>query len=72
MKEQDFLIALQEDILDTEASLTAETQLSDLEEWDSLSYVSFLAFAKMHGINVEKADVKASKTVGDLWQLMNR
>ena len=34
------------DVLDSEEEITAETILSDLEEWDSLSVVSFMAMAK--------------------------
>ena len=33
------------DVLDSEEEITAETILSDLEEWDSLSVVSFMAMA---------------------------
>ena len=45
MSEQDFLMKMQEEILDTEDEITMGTKLSDIEEWDSLAFVSFMAFA---------------------------
>lgn len=33
------------DLMDTEDELTMDTNLLDIEEWDSLSFVSFIAFA---------------------------
>ena len=59
------------DILDTESKFEMETKLEDIEEWDSLSIVSFLAFAK--GIDANKvvpSSLKAAKTVEDLYNLI--
>lgn len=48
-----------------------ETVLADLEEWDSLSLVSFMAMANAaYGKKVIPADVKMAKTIGDLYELV--
>ena len=59
------------DILDCEQEITMETVLADLEEWDSLSLVSFMAMANAaYGKKVILADVKMAKTVEDLYELV--
>ena len=58
-------------LMDTEFSLKMDTKLSDVEEWDSLSIVSFISFCNMkfnHAIESEK--VKAAQTVEDLFKLI--
>ena len=44
MTEQMFLEEMT-DLMDTEEELSMDTALSDIEEWDSLSHVAFMAFA---------------------------
>ena len=47
------------DILDCEQEITMKTVLADLEEWDSLSLVSFMAMANAaYGKKVIPADIK--------------
>lgn len=60
------------EILDVEQeSLTPETILSDLEEWDSIALISFMAMMDDEFDKIVKgADVKAQKTVADLMALM--
>ena len=59
------------DILDCEQEITMETVLADLEEWDSLSLVSFMAMANAaYGKKVILTDVKMAKTVKDLYELV--
>lgn len=59
------------DVLDIEEEITADTVLEDLEEWDSLSLVSFMAMANAaYGKKVIPADVKMAKTVSDLYELV--
>lgn len=72
MIEREFLKKMQEDILDTEETLTMDTELSDIEEWDSLSYVSFVALGKMNGIAVERSAVRNAETIGDLFNLLQK
>lgn len=59
------------DILDSEEEITMDTVLDDLEEWDSLSLVSFMAMANaVYGKKVVPADVKAAGTIKDLYELV--
>ena len=59
------------DVMDIEEEITADTVLEDLEEWDSLSLVSFMAMANAaYGKKVAASDVKMAKTVADLYELV--
>lgn len=61
------------DLLDTEADLTEETVLDDIEEWDSLASISVLAFFKQKmGLKVEAQALKNCKTVGDILKLAGK
>lgn len=60
-----------EEILDTEQEITAESRLADIEEWDSLSIVSFLAMANVeYGKSLRKADFAGAETIGDLYRIL--
>lgn len=68
--EKDFLEKMM-DILDCEKEINMESELNDIEEWDSLSFVSFLAMAtSAYGGEVVAADVKSANTIGDLFELV--
>ena len=72
MQEKDFLEKMAE-IMDTDVELSMDTQLEDVEEWDSLSYVAFLAFgATVAKEKIWPADVKAAETLRDLYNLLVR
>ena len=59
------------DMLDSEEEITMETVLDELDEWDSLSFVSFLAMANVaYGKKLEPSEVKLAETVGDLYNLI--
>lgn len=59
------------DVLDTEEDINADTVLEDLEEWDSLSLVSFVAMANAsYGKKVQGKDVKSAETIADLYELV--
>ena len=61
-----------EEMLELDAgTLTPETLLSDLEEWDSIAVISFIAlmddeFDKL----VKGKDIKEKETIGDIMDLM--
>lgn len=61
-----------EEMLDLDAgTLKPETMLSDLEEWDSIAVISFIAlmddeFDKL----VRGKDIKEKETIGDIMDLM--
>lgn len=59
------------DILDSEEEITMNTVLGELEEWDSLSIVSFMAMVNaVYGKKVVLANVKAAETIKDLYELV--
>ena len=70
MKVEDFLKTLKE-MMDTDADLTLETKLSEVEEWDSLSLVTFLSYCNAR-LNrpVEPEEIKSAKTVSDLYEFI--
>ena len=70
MKVDEFLTTLK-DMMDTETDLTLETKLSEVEEWDSLSLVTFLSYcnAKLNR-PVEPEELKSAQTVNDLYKLL--
>ena len=71
MTQEKFITKMQEDILDTEDEITMETNLTDIEEWDSLALVSFTAMAKMESNRaVDRESVRAAVTIGDLYALL--
>ena len=59
------------DILDAEEEITMDTQLDDIEEWDSLSVVSYVAMANTAcGKKIESKTVREAETVRDLYELL--
>lgn len=59
------------DILDVEDEITLDTNLSELEEWDSLSIVSYVAMANAAcGKKVDVKSVREAVTIQDLYDLL--
>ena len=59
------------DILDAEEEISFDTELSGLEEWDSLSIVSYIAMANAScGMRVDVKKVREAVTIGDLYDLL--
>lgn len=70
MTEKQFLEKMM-DLLDTEEEVTLDTVLADIEEWDSISLVGFLAFANNHSNSkITAAEVRDAKTINDLYELV--
>lgn len=66
MTKEEFLTEMQ-DVLQTDDTLTAETILDDLAEWDSLSMMATMAFLdKNFGVKVGLKDFKEMSTMADL------
>ncbi len=66
MNQNEFLSAM-EDVLQTEDTLSMDTILEDLVEWDSLSVMATMAFLdKNFGIKTTMSDYKTMKTIGDI------
>ena len=70
LSEQNFLNVMAADIIETNQELTMETALSDIEEWDSLALVSFIAMANTNGKSLNKETIKKATTVRDLYELL--
>ena len=59
------------DILDAEDDATMDAVLADIEEWDSLSVVSYVAMANTScGKKVNVEDVREAVTIRDLYNLL--
>lgn len=66
MDKEQFLEEMVE-VLQTEDEITMDTVLEDLEEWDSLSIMSTMAFLdKNLGVKTNMADYKNMTTIGDI------
>ena len=58
------------ELMDTDVRLTLSTKLADVEDWDSLSMVSFFSFCNTAGARKVSADeIKSAQTVEDLFKL---
>ena len=69
MNEQEFIKKMME-IMDTEDEITMESQLEEIEEWDSLSHMAFLSMCtSASDRRIVAADVKQAKTIRDLYGL---
>lgn len=70
MTEQQFVEKMV-DLMDTEAEVNIDTELANIEEWDSLAYVAFLAYCRTTiDKKVSPAQVKEAKTIKDLYELV--
>lgn len=71
MNEQEFIEKMKDEVLDTENDITLDMKLEDVEEWDSLSFVSFIAMAKESGFSqVNRDSVNSAVTIHDLFELV--
>ena len=69
MNEKEFMTKIKA-ILDNE-DVTMDSVLEDVEEWDSLSIVSFVAMANAScGKRVAPAVIRDCKTIRDLYTLL--
>lgn len=59
------------DILNREEEVNLDDKLDDIEEWDSLGYVAFLAMAaEFTDKTIKASQVRGAKTVRDLYDLV--
>ncbi len=66
MTRDEFLVEMQ-DVLQTEETLTVDTVLADLAEWDSLAVMATMAFLDRNfGVKLSIADIKELNTIGDI------
>jgi len=71
MTAEEFIKRLTE-LMDTETQLELSTKLADVEEWDSLSMVSFYSFcdSKLNR-RLLPEQIKSAQTIEDLFKLVN-
>ena len=71
---QEKKLALLEDMMELEpGSLTPETELEELEEWDSIALLSFIALMdEEFGKTVTGGSLREMKTVSDLLAVMEK
>ncbi len=70
MSEKEFLIKMA-DVIDTEELLSMDMNLDAIAEWDSLSYVSFMAMAvESSKKRITPQSVREAKTMRDLYKLL--
>lgn len=70
MTAEEFIAKLA-DLMDTEAKIELSTRLSDVEDWDSLSMVSFFSYCNTLGQKkISPEQIKSAQTVEDLYKLV--
>lgn len=67
-------ITILEELMEVdEGTLTPETLLSNIEEWDSVSFLSFMAMMdEKFGKVVTGSEIKTKETISDLMALMEK
>lgn len=69
MNKENFLERMT-DILDVEEDISLTTNLAELEEWDSLSIISYVALVNTSfGKKVDIKEVRMAVSIGDLYNL---
>lgn len=70
MDEKEFLKNMQ-DVLSTKKEISMDSVLEEMDDWDSLAYASFLAFAsEVTDKKIVKDELVSAKTVRDLYDLL--
>lgn len=70
MIKEDFIERMA-DILDVEEEISFNTALDELEEWDSLSKLSYIAMANVvYSKTIDVKKVREAMTIQDLYDLL--
>ncbi len=70
MSKEEFLEQML-DVLNREEEISLDDKLENIDEWDSLGYVAFLAMAAEYTEkSIRASEVRNAKTVGDLYNLV--
>lgn len=70
MNQNDFLAKFA-DILQTDETITMDTELERLEDWDSLTIMSTVSWMLENKIQITVKDIASFKTVGEIAQRFN-
>jgi acyl carrier protein len=61
------------DALDIESKLDINVELDELEEWDSMGYISIMSMLdEEYGKEVSANQLKFCKTIADLYKLVSK
>jgi acyl carrier protein len=61
------------DALDTEGEFDINVELKEFEEWDSMGYISVMSMLdEEYGKEVNANQLKACKTLADLYELVSK
>jgi len=72
MTKAEFLAHLEEILGLSPGTVVGSESLRQLDEWDSLAVVSFLAFVKKHcGVRIPPKAIADCQSADDLWALVN-
>ncbi len=72
MNDREKLNILEEMMELDEGTLTPETNLSDLDEWDSVTAISLIAFMEeKYGKKVEGPQIRRLKVISDVMKLFD-
>lgn len=73
MELQDFIANFAEQFEDTDPTeIMADTNYQDLDEWDSMTTLSVIAFIKtIYGKSVTGKEIRSCETVQDLFDLVS-
>lgn len=72
MNDREKLNILEEMMELDEGTLTPETNLSDLDEWDSVTAISLIAFMEeKYGKKVEGLQIRKLKVISDVMKLFD-
>ena len=73
MNVQDFIEKFAEAIEVDSADLTAETEFRNLDEWDSVAYLSVIAMIdEEYDMQIEMPTFKTLKTLGDIAEYIEK
>ena len=63
-------ITIFKDIIQSDADITLETQLADIEDWDSMAIMALIAYFDVNrGVTATFDQLRHAQTVGDIADL---
>ena len=71
MTREEFIVEIEDIISADEGTLSIESKLGELEDWDSLAIISFIAMVdKKLSKKVDVASIKGCQTIEDLMNIV--
>jgi hypothetical protein len=69
MTNEEFLASMDENLELPSGTLKGPERLEDLEMWDSVSMMSYIALADTHGVTIAPRQIVGCRTIDDLAKL---